>query len=391
MRDIKTKEHDRSPKIKDPAHRMPKELVRTAVLEMKEKSARTAGAADANDSQASPIEYASGKITSAEEWTAGKTGNAAAFAGKKLAKKSYEKIKERRRKNGTEETAGKAVSHAEQEAGEVKNPSPSVNLEKGASSPSAGQRKTDCGETGAPAKIRVKPETTESIRITTSREVKTAPKLVKNAPFSYEKIKTSQTAASQKQTLHTVWTAKRAVAKTAEGANNARAAGKAAKTTARGLQKAVRGAVSSVKALGALLASAGGIVVVFIVIAGIIAGAMFSGSSQSAEPLSQEVLSYTSAIQKYATQYGIPNYVSVLQAIMMQESGGRGTDPMQSSECPYNTRFPNGPNAITEPEYSIQVGVQYYASCVAEAGCESPADLNRLKLSLQGYNCAKRS
>ena len=63
MRDIKTKEHDRSPKIKDPAHRMPKELVRTAVLEMKEKSARTAGAADANDSQASPIEYASGKIT----------------------------------------------------------------------------------------------------------------------------------------------------------------------------------------------------------------------------------------------------------------------------------------------------------------------------------------
>lgn len=387
MRDIKTKEHDRSPKIKDPAHRMPKELVRTAVLEMKEKSARTAGAADANDSQASPIEYASGKITCAEEWTAGKTGNAVVFAGKKLAKKSYEKIKERRRKNGTEETAGEVVSHAEQEATEeVKNPSPSVNSEKGASSPSAGQRKTDCGETGVPAKIRVKPEPTESIRVTTSREVKTAPKLVKNAPFSYEKIKTSQTAASQKQTLHTVWAAKRAVAKTAEGANNAKAAGKAAKTTARGIQKAVRGAVSSVKALGALLASAGGIVVVFIVIAGIIAGAMFSGSSQSAEPLSQEVLNYTSDIQKYATQYGIPNYVSALQAIMMQESGGRGTDPMQSSECPYNTRFPNSPNAITEPEYSIQVGVQYYASCVAEAGCESPADLNRLKLSLQGYN-----
>lgn len=59
---------------------------------------------------------------------------------------------------------------------------------------------------------------------------------------------------------------------------------------------------------------------------------------------------------------------------------------MQSSECPYNTRFPNSPNAITEPEYSIQVGVQYYASCVAEAGCESPYNMDRLKLSLQGYN-----
>ncbi|BFL47996.1 hypothetical protein K420107F6_32850 [Lactonifactor longoviformis] len=125
---------------------------------------------------------------------------------------------------------------------------------------------------------------------------------------------------------------------------------------------------------------------VFVVIADIIAGAMFSGSSQSAEPLSQEVLAYTPTIQKYAAEYGIPDYVSVLQAIIMQESGGRGTDPMQSSECPYNTRFPNSPNAITELEYSIQGGVQYYASCVAEAGCKSPYNMDKLKLSLQGYN-----
>lgn len=388
MQDIKTKEHDRSPKTRYPAHKMPKELVRTAVLEIKEKSASTVGAADAKDSQTtSPTEYASGKVTSAEEWVTGKTGNAAVFAGKKLAEKSYEKIKERRRRTRAEETAGEAVPRAEQEVSEeVKNSFPSVNPEKGAPSTSAVQRKTDCGQADIPPKVRVKPESAESIRVTTGREVKTAPKLVKTSPFSHEKIKTSQTAASQKQAFHTVWAAKHAASKTAEGATNARVAGKAAKTTVRGLQTAVRGVVSSVKAMGALLASAGGIVVVFIVIVGIIAGAMFSGSSQSAEPLSQEVLNYTSAIQKYATEYGIPNYVSVLQAIVMQESGGRGTDPMQSSECPYNTRFPNSPNAITEPEYSIQVGVQYYARCVEEAGCDSPADLNKLKLSLQGYN-----
>lgn len=114
--------------------------------------------------------------------------------------------------------------------------------------------------------------------------------------------------------------------------------------------------------------------------------AAFSGSSESNEALSQEVLSYTTAIQKYANQYGIPEYVSVIQAIMMQESGGRGTDPMQSSECPYNTRYSNSPNAIQDADYSIQVGIQYYADCLKEAGCTSPQDMDKLKLSLQGYN-----
>lgn len=73
-------------------------------------------------------------------------------------------------------------------------------------------------------------------------------------------------------------------------------------------------------------------------------------------------------------------------AIMMQESGGRGTDPMQASECPYNTQYPNTPGAIQDADYSIKVGVQYYADCVREAGCQSPQDMDKLKLSWQGYN-----
>ena len=57
------------------------------------------------------------------------------------------------------------------------------------------------------------------------------------------------------------------------------------------------------------------------------------GNFQSAEPLSAEVLAHTPTIQRYASEYGIPEYVAVIQAIMMQESGGRGTDPMQSSDA----------------------------------------------------------
>lgn len=209
---------------------------------------------------------------------------------------------------------------------------------------------------------------------------------MRSSPAASGKIKTTRNAVQQGQKLQAIRAVRRTAAKTAESAGTAKTAGRTAKTTVRGMKAAVQGAVTSVKAMGALLASAGGFLVVFVVIADIIAGAMFSGSSQSAEPLSQEVLAYTPTIQKYAAEYGIPDYVSVLQAIIMQESGGRGTDPMQSSECPYNTRFPNSPNAITELEYSIQGGVQYYASCVAEAGCKSPYNMDKLKLSLQGYN-----
>lgn len=65
----------------------------------------------------------------------------------------------------------------------------------------------------------------------------------------------------------------------------------------------------------------GAFLLVFILIAGIIAGAAFSSSSENSESLSDEVLAYTSVIQQYASQYGIPEYVSAIQAIMMQESG----------------------------------------------------------------------
>ena len=71
---------------------------------------------------------------------------------------------------------------------------------------------------------------------------------------------------------------------------------------------------------------------------------------------------YKRQIQRYASQYGISEYVPSIQAIMMQESGGRGTDPMQASECPYNTRYPNSPGAIQDPEYSICL--LYTSRCV---------------------------
>ncbi|WP_050642186.1 MULTISPECIES: lysozyme family protein [Clostridia] len=394
MRDIKMKEHGQKPKTRNPAARKPKELVRAAVLEAKTKSGRAADAASAGESQISPTEYAGERLASAEEWAAGKAGDSVVLAGRKLARRSHEKIRVRKKEAETaeaaaEEAAGDAARETAQGAGDTavgteKSRHPAGKQRDGSLQ---GQKETlSPSQMASQGKVKVKPESKEFIRTAAGRDVKTAPRVVRTSPMSADKIKTGQTVAKQKQALHAMRSARRAAAKAAESAGKTKTAGKTAKTTIRGMKAAIRGAVTSVKALGTLSASAGGFLVVFFVIVGVIAGAAFSGSSQSAEPLSQEVLSYTPTIQKYAAEYGIPEYVSVLQAIMMQESGGRGTDPMQSSECPYNTKFPNSPNAISEPEYSIQVGVQYYASCVAEAGCESPSDMNKLKLSLQGYN-----
>ena len=65
-----------------------------------------------------------------------------------------------------------------------------------------------------------------------------------------------------------------------------------------------------------------------------------SSTNTSLMPLSDEVIAYEETIRKYAKQYDIEDYVPLLQAVMMQESGGKGNDPMQSSECEYNKKYP---------------------------------------------------
>lgn len=83
---------------------------------------------------------------------------------------------------------------------------------------------------------------------------------------------------------------------------------------------------------------------------------------------------YEPLVAKYAAQYGVPDYVQLLLAKMMQESGGRLPDVMQSSE---SIGLPR--NAITDPERSIDVGVKYFAGVLKKAGSD-------VKLALQSYN-----
>ena len=365
MRDIKERVRDKNPKIRNPAARLPKELVRQTVLEAKEKPMELQE--KSSGQSVSPTQYGTEKIESVQyraASVAGRTiGKTTYRGGKKLAGVTYRKIKERK----SRQEEAKAAEEA---------------MEQGA-------------ESGKKL-IKLKPEQAALAKENGKRQVKAAPRVVKVSGLSQEKIKTQASMQKQQvekslqamQKARVVQMARKSAQASAESGKAVfQVTGKGSKLSVQGITAAIQKGVVALEKMGKWIAAGGGaFLLVFILIVGIIAGAAFSSSSESSESLSEEVLAYTSVIQQYASQYGIPEYVSAIQAIMMQESGGRGTDPMQCSESPYNTRFSHSPGSITDPNYSIEVGVQTFADCIRQAGCSSPQDLDKLKLAWQGYN-----
>ena len=230
----------------------------------------------------------------------------------------------------------------------------------------------------------------KAVKSTAKGSVKTAERGVKTAQAtSKATIKTAeQTAKATKE-------AAKVSAKAAQKA--AQAAKVTAKATAEATQTAVRATIAAVKAIiagtKALISAliAGGWVSVVIILIVVLLGCAVSlfgggGGSNAYTPVSAEVEAYEPLIQKYAKQYGIPEYVELIKAVMMQESGGRGLDPMQAAEGSFNTRYPHEPNGIQDPEYSIQCGVQELKAALISAEVENPIDMERIKLALQGYN-----
>lgn len=114
-------------------------------------------------------------------------------------------------------------------------------------------------------------------------------------------------------------------------------------------------------------------------------GSMQTGSAQ-ATGISQEVENYRPAVREAAARYEMSEYVELILAVMMQESGGQGTDPMQAAEGAYNTRYPHVPNGITDPAYSIECGVQELKNALMLAGVTGSTDMVNIRIALQAYN-----
>lgn len=235
--------------------------------------------------------------------------------------------------------------------------------------------------------IKQSVKSAENITIKASqRTIKTAGSTVKTVEhMGGTAIKSTQAAAEAAQKTAVI---------AAQSAHRSRVAARAvaaaAKKTAEYTARAAKAIAQAMQELISVAAAGGGTVLILVIVLIVMcfAGMMLASDENDMEilPVSEEVKAYEPIIQKYAKEHGIPDYVLLIEAVMMQESGWRGSDPMQCSECNFNTLYPHTPGSITDPEYSINVGIQNLADCLQIAQCESPVDMDAIKLALQGYN-----
>lgn len=87
MKDIKEKIHNRSPKIRNPASRLPKELVRSAVLNTKEKSRMLSEKTGRETGKEPAVEYAANKVEATERRMGSETTSVVwrSYAGKRMS------------------------------------------------------------------------------------------------------------------------------------------------------------------------------------------------------------------------------------------------------------------------------------------------------------------
>ena len=266
---------------------------------------------------------------------------------------------------------------------------------------SAAPVKTETPQTAANSLIKTRQQGKRTIKTTARNAEKTVKTTAKGTVKATEKgVKTAK--ATSKTAIKTTEQTAKAAQKTAKASAKAaqkaaqtakvtaKATAEATKATVKATIAAVRAIIAGTKALISALIAGGWIAIVILLIVVLLgcAVSLFGGGSDSTSytPVSAEVEAYTPLIQKYAKQYGIPEYVELIKAVMMQESGGKGSDPMQAAEGSFNKKYPHEPNGIKDPEYSIECGVQELKAALVSAEVENPIDMERIKLALQGYN-----
>ena len=368
------------------------ERMKSAYVGIKEK-AEQGYYADEN----SATEYAADRISYAADRVKDEGIHQFNKQGQKAVKTTQENIGKAKDKI-TDFKQSRAVKAAEQKAAQSMSEQHGLQIRHGAASRSSAP---DVSQTAKSQLIKTRQQGQKMIKTTARNAEKAVKATAKGTVKTTEKgIKTAQATskAAIKTTETSVKTAQAAAKASAKTAQKAAQAAKAtAKATAEATKATVRATIAAVKAIiagtKALISAliAGGWIAVVIILIVVLLGcavSLFGGGSGSNAytPVSAEVEAYEPLIQKYAKQYGIPEYVELIKAVMMQESGGRGLDPMQAAEGSFNTRYPHEPNGIKDPEYSIECGVQELKAALISAEVENPIDMEHIKLALQGYN-----
>ena len=383
------------------------ERMKDAFIRTKEKAQRSTTTAEN-----SPEEYAADHVTGSAEAVAFGTVHEFEKHGRKAVQNTEENIEkakqylEQRKAAQPQEAAKKAAekardatrvafqpSQSEPDSFAAPNPISSPSLSEGTPQPSsAGARIKTLDRQHKTIRAREKAiEPIKQLKGTSkARAVNESTRTIKTAERSVQ-----STFKSGEQTARTMQASAKSTVKTTEKTMQAtrvtaKAVADATRRVAEASKKAVKAIIAATKAMVDAIIAGGWIVVTIILIVillGVAVSLFGSGDGRSTyEPVSAEVEAYTPIIRLYAQRYGVGEYVELIKAIMMQESCGRGLDPMQASESGFNTRYPHSPNAITDPEYSIDVGVQTVADSLRQADVESPLDMENIKLALQGYN-----
>ncbi|RJW76173.1 CHAP domain-containing protein [Coprococcus sp. AF38-1] len=368
------------------------ERMKSAYVGIKEKAEQGyyADENSATEYAADRISYAADRVKDEGIHQFNKQGQKAVKTTQKNIGKAKDKISDFKK--------SRAVKAAEQKAAQNMSEQHGLQIRHGAASRSSAP---DVSQTAKSQLIKTRQQgqkmikttarnTEKAVKATAKGTVKTTEKGIKTAQAtSKAAIKTTETS------VKTAQAAAKASAKTVQKAAQAakataKATAEATKATVRATIAAVKAIIAGTKALISALIAGGWITVVIILIVVLLgcAVSLFGGGSGSNAytPVSAEVEAYEPLIQKYAKQYGIPEYVELIKAVMMQESGGRGLDPMQAAEGSFNTRYPHEPNGIQDPEYSIECGVQELKAALISAEVENPIDMEHIKFALQGYN-----
>ena len=368
------------------------ERMKSAYVGIKEK-AEQGYYADEN----SATEYAADRISYAADRVKDEGIHQFNKQGQKAVKTTQENIGKAKDKI-SDFKQSRAVKAAEQKAAQNMSEQHGLQIRHGAASRSSAP---DVFQTAKSQLIKTRQQGQKMIKTTARNAEKAVKASAKGTVKTTEKgIKTAQATSkaaikTTETSVKTAQAAAKASAKTAQKAAQAakataKATAEATKATVRATIVAVKAIIAGTKALISALIAGGWIAVVIILIVVLLgcAVSLFGGGSESTSytPVSAEVEAYTPLIQKYAKQYGIPEYVELIKAVMMQESGGRGLDPMQAAEGSFNTRYPHEPNGIKDPEYSIECGVQELKAALISAEVENPIDMEHIKLALQGYN-----
>lgn len=358
------------------------ERVKKFHVQTKEDMAQT-------EERTTPAAYAEDKVMSGVSTSTHKGVHHASVQGGRLARELKERYKYSKEiKQRTEEIQMERTGTSKRECqsvsvsgGEIHSPSGERRKRK---TQNQITKRQECGKVSGISQKAAEQRKNglKSTQLKEQRTIKHAIKTVKTG----QKNTIKPTEKAVKQAQQTAQAAKRTTRKTAQGAKQSV---KTVKKMAKATTKAVKAILEATKAIITALISFGWIAVLILIIVILFGGLLCTtggDNSNTVTPVSMEVQKYEPVIRKYAKQYGIAEYVELIKAIMMQESGGQGTDPMQSSEGNFNIKYPKKPNGITDPEYSIECGVQEIKSCLIGAEVKSPMDMDNIKLALQGYN-----